>query len=214
MAQRPAFFPKFDGIGVETRSFAFTWNPGFAPSQKRKNVVALHEAISASRRGCRPLEVSRRSLDDAGIRLSAFNLTLPLGGAQCPVESVFQASKVFEFSGPHPELYPTPPRDVRTFVKENACGLLTGFNLNGTRWPLCPTTVFYDWLYLKALAANPDLAHVLLSFDCFTDIEFNPEKSLNCQAYATALYSSLVHARKLDEALSSQKAFLRCHPMN
>ena len=214
MAERPAFFPKFDTIGVETRSFAFTWSPGLAPSQKRKNVVALHEAITESRRGCRPLEISRRSLDDAGVRMSAFNLMLPLDGAQCSVESVFQASKVFEFSGPHPEQYPNPPRDVRAFVKENARGLLTAFDLNGTRWPLRPTTAFYDWLYLKALAANPDLAEALLSFGCFTDIEFNPEKSLNCQAYAAALYRSLAHAGKLDEALSNQEAFLRYHPKN
>lgn len=214
MAQRPAFFPKFDSIGVETRSFEFTWSPGFAPSQKRKNVVALHEAITASRRECRPLEISRRSLDDAGVRMSAFNLMLPISGAQCSVESVFQASKVFEFSGPHPEQYPNPPRDVRAFVKENARGSLTAFDINGTRWPLRPTTAFYDWLYLKALASNPDLAGALASYGCFTDIEFNPEKSLNCQAYAAALYRSLAHAGKLDEALSSQEAFLQFHPKN
>lgn len=214
MAERPAFFPKLDSIGVETRSFEFIWSPGFAPSQKRKNVVALHAAITASRPGSKPLEISRRSLDDVGVCLSAFNLSLPLNGAQCTVESVFQASKVFESSGPHPELYPKHPKDVRDFVRENARGVLTAFDLNGTRWPLRPTTAFYDWLYLTALAANPDLAEAVVKFDCFTDIEFNPNKSLNCQAYAAALYCSLVHAGKLEEALSCQEAFLHFHPKN
>ena len=32
----------------------------------------------------------------------------------------------------------------------------------------------------------------------FTDIEFNPEKSLNCQAYSAALYSSMVKNKILD----------------
>lgn len=32
---------------------------------------------------------------------------------------------------------------------------------------------------------------MLLEYDGFTDIEFNPQKSLNCQAKAAALYVSL-----------------------
>ena len=34
------------------------------------------------------------------------------------------------------------------------------------------------------------------------------------QAYAAALYRSLAHAGKLDEALSNQEAFLHYHPKN
>ena len=212
MAERPVFFPKFNSIGVETHTFGFVWSPGLAPSQKKKNVTALHAAIMKRLPDCRPLEISRRSLVDEGIRLSAFNLSLPLDGKPCSVESVFQASKVFESSGPYPELYPHPPKEVRSFVRENASGPLTAFDLNGTRWGLRPTTAFYDWVYLQALAANQDLANALASFDCFTDIEFNPDKSLNCQAYAAALYRSLAHAGKLDEALSGKDAFLQFHP--
>jgi hypothetical protein len=32
----------------------------------------------------------------------------------------------------------------------------------------------------------------MLQYQAFTDIEFNPEKSLNCQAYSAALYLSMV----------------------
>ncbi|TON36462.1 hypothetical protein CGH58_23515, partial [Vibrio parahaemolyticus] len=42
----------------------------------------------------------------------------------------------------------------------------------------------------------------------FTDIEFNPEKSINCQAHAVALYRSLVHNGVLQQALSSPSEFL------
>ena len=214
MAERPAYFPKFDTIGVETRSFVFTWSAGFAPSQKQKNVAALHAAIVQNGVGSAPLEISRRSKVETGVKLSAFNITLPLGGVKCSVESIFQASKVFKNSGPFPELYAKPSKEVRDFVKEHASGALVAFDLNGDKWPLSPTTAFYGWIYLKALVANPDLANALAEFDCFTDIEFNPNRSLNCQAYAAALYRSLVHAGKLEEALSSKEAFLHLHPGN
>ena len=63
-----------------------------------------------------------------------------------------------------------------------------------------------------AMSVRVKLAAAVETYDAFTDIEFNPEKSLNCQAAAAALYRSLVHAGRLDEALSSQEAFLRIHP--
>ncbi len=215
MAERPAFFPKFDAVGVETYVFDFEWHPGFAPSQKKKNVAGLHGAIAAWRPGCKALEISRRSELDAGVALSAFNLKLPIDGTPCTVEAVFQAGKVFEDGvGPFPELRTHGSKEVRDFVRERAGirSLVAFEDSDGVRWPLEPKTAFYDWLYLKALAANPDLAKTVDSFDCFTDIEFNPSRQLNCQAAAAALYRSLVHAGKLEEALSSQEAFLRIHP--
>lgn len=214
MAERPAYFPKFDTIGVETRSFEFPWSGGFALVQKQKNIAALHAAIVQRGAGGAPLEISSKSKVETGVKLSAFNLTLTLDGVECSVESIFQASKVFENAGPFPELYAKPSREVRDSVKAHDNGALVAFDLNGDRWPLRPTTAFYDWIYLKALVAKPDLANALAEFDCFTDIEFNPKKSLNCQAYAAALYRSLVHAGKLEEALSSKEAFLRLHPEN
>ena len=39
---------------------------------------------------------------------------------------------------------------------------------------------------------------LILNYEAFTDIEFNPEKSLNCQAYSAALYSSMVHNKILN----------------
>ena len=215
MASRPSFFPNFDAIGVKTRYFDFEWHPGFAPSQKKKNVAGLHCAIAAWRPGCKALEISRRSELDAGVALSAFNLKLPVSGTPCTVEAVFQAGKVFAGGvGPFPEMRTHGSKEVRDFVRERAGirSLVAFEDADGVRWPLTPRTAFYDWLYLKALAANPDLAAAVEEFDCFTDIEFNPDRQLNCQAAAAALWRSLKHACRLEEALSSQEAFLRVHP--
>jgi hypothetical protein len=50
-----------------------TWHPGFAPSQKKRNILELHRA--AARAGYSPLlEVSTKSDEKIGQRLSAFNL--------------------------------------------------------------------------------------------------------------------------------------------
>ncbi|HCD3539354.1 TPA: hypothetical protein NBN99_005330, partial [Klebsiella pneumoniae] len=69
-------------------------------------------------------------------------------------------------------------------------------------------TAFYDWLYLSALNQNKDLAMNLLNYDGFTDIEFNPAKSINCQARTAALFVSLVKRNMLEKVLSSQSEFL------
>ena len=52
---------------------------------------------------------------------------------------------------------------------------------------------FYSWLYFLALKQNKKLTSEILNYQAFTDIEFNPEKSLNCQAYSAALYSSMIN---------------------
>ena len=214
MANRPVFFPRFDAVGVSERNYEFEWFPGFAPSQKRKCVAALHDAVRRERPDARILEASRRSEIEAGKALSAFNLKLPVGGTPCTVEAVFQAGKVFEDGvGPFPELGTRDPKLVRDVVRARSAGHpLVAFETDGVRWPLLPRTAFYDWLYLKALVANPELAAAVATYAAFRDLAVNPERSRHCPARAAALYRSLVHAGKLEEALSSQEAFLRIHP--
>ena len=56
----------------------------------------------------------------------------------------------------------------------------------------------------KQKNVNPELADQLMAFDAFTDIEFNPNRQINCQAAAAALYVSLRQQGKLEEALSRQ----------
>ena len=89
---------------------------------------------------------------------------------------------------------------------------LVAFELDGVRWALEPKTAFYDHLYLTALMQNPDLADQVMFYDAFTDIEFNPNRQINCQAAAAALYVSLRKQGRLEEAMSSQENFLKIHP--
>ena len=75
-------------------------------------------------------------------------------------------------------------------------GQLLGFSFFGEEWTL--EQDFYSWIYLIALSQNIKISGELLKFDAFTDIEFNMEKSFNCQAYSAALYVSLIKYKKLD----------------
>jgi len=213
MTSRPAFSPLLSTVGVDDlHEYSFAWNPGFSFSQKQKNVKALHGAIREKDPTAQVLEVSSKSLDEIGVCLSAFNLSVAYKNERCTVESVFQASKVFEESGPFPELYTHESKEVRDYVREHALGGLVAFEAFGTRWPLNPTRAFYDWVYIRALVRNPELAEGVLKYDYFTDIEFNPKKSLNCQAYAVALYVSLYKRGVLEDAISCKDSFLKYHP--
>jgi len=114
VAERPVVIPSPDESGfVEVRSFDFTWSPGFAVSQKQKNIAALHQA--AARSGYSPLlEISTKSDDGLGRQLSAFNLTAQTQQfGPIPLECAFQGGKVFERGGPYTDLYRAEPRDAK-----------------------------------------------------------------------------------------------------
>ena len=213
MATRPCYRPLEKFVGYRTvESAPFTWAGGFAFSQKQKNVIALHDAIHRIDPSAKVLEISSKSLQPLGVSLSAFNLKFPYNGAECSVESVFQASKVFEGVGPFPELYSHDSREVRHHVQEASAGhRLLAFEFDGVRWDLEPKTAFFYQLYIRALLANPDKAEALMEFETFTDIEFNPKRQINCQAAAAAFYVSLCRTGNLEEAMSSREAFLRIH---
>ena len=213
MATRPVFIPQVRSEQAPVRqvSVSFTWHPGLAPARKRLNVAAMHAAIHATLPELhRPLEVSSKSQVPLGVSLSAFNLTVasPKSGGVVCVESLYQASKVFATGGPYPQLYIRPAREVRQALKRHAGQPLMAFDLHGVRWPLEPRQSFYCWVYCQTLHRNPRLAAALGSYDCFTDIEFNPSRSVNCQAYAVALYAALARTGRLKQALAAPAAFL------
>lgn len=186
----------------------FKWNPGLAVSQKRKNVLALHEA--ARGRDLAPvLEVSTKSDDPLGRELSAFNLIYRSErGWSAPLECAFQSAKTFERSGPHVELRGVEPREARRSHAGRDTGRLTRFELDGVKWKLDPPTAFYDWLYIQALRRSSIDLRMLTTYRAFSDIEFNPAKSINCQARSCALYMALSGQRLLGEALESPSAFI------
>ena len=185
------------------------WHSGFAPVQKEKNIRALHEAAAAA--GIRNvLEVSSKSASQRGQHLSAFYLKIRNAyGHEMPLESAFQGSKVFAHGGPYVDLYEAEPRVAKRDHRLKESGPLMAFEFDGFRWPLEPKTAFYDFLYARCIDPHRDWAVKLFDYGGFTDIEFNPFKSINCQARSVALFVSLLKRNLLDEALSSPTSFLK-----
>lgn len=200
MASRPVFIPDYrDGRLVEERHFDFRWAPGFAEVQKRKNIQALHQKAKENGLG-NVLEISTKSDAKVGQRLSAFSLKIEIAGEQYPLESVYQGSKVFELNGPFPEIFSSPPREAKRFIRENQRGNIIAFELEGRRYPLSPKNAFYDWLYIRSLVDHAEWISENIDFDGFTDIEFNPSKQVNCQARAFAEFLSLRAKSQLERA--------------
>lgn len=193
MANRPVFVPLKKAPFVDVFMPEFTWNGGFAVSQKQKNIVALHQSYNRRFPDRKVLEISSKSLQELGVELSAFHLTkyVPALADCVPVECVFQGGKVFRAGGPYTDLYTASPREAKRDPRLRSSGELKSFFFDGAEMPLVPRTAFYNWLYINALLENADLAEQLLEFDAFTDIEFNPNKSSNCQAEAAAVYVAL-----------------------
>ncbi len=211
MARRPIFIAEADGPSlVRIQSVDFTWYAGMAMSRRQLSMRSLHEAAQVLHPDAKILEVSRMSDESLGRQLSAFNLTIeyPSKHHDVPLECAFQASKVFERGGPFLDLIEASPADAKRDGRLQVSGDLTGFRFLDEDWPKEPLTAFYDWLYINALHKQPDLAEAVSRYDIFTDIAFNPEKSINCQAGAVALFVALARRRKLDSALSSREAFL------
>lgn len=213
MAKRPIFIPKKSGpLLAVAMPIDFVWHPGMAKSQKQKSIRSLHDAAKQARGIGKILEISSKSEDELGIRLSAFNLMLrTVNGMRASVEALFQGSKVFSKGGPFADIYRKSSREAKKDERLRESGQLIAFRYDNRDWPLNPQTAFYDWLYLSALQQNPSLSEKLLEYEGFSDIEFNPEKSINCQAASAALYRSLVERELIDIALSSPNEFIRIH---
>lgn len=212
MAERPLFIPAEEGPAlVKTQYVSFQWFPGMAVSQKHKSIDSLHAAACRLPGIQRILEVSSKSRDELGVALSAFNLafTTVKYKRTFTVECAYQSSKVFERGGPYTDILGMTSREAKKDERLRSSGRLTGFRFFGTDWALEPQTAFYDWLYINALKKLPGVAQRLLEYSAFTDIEFNPERSINCQAYAVALYLSLHKRGLIEDATSSKDAFLK-----
>ncbi len=227
MAKRPVFLPEIRDGAVRQEMITFDWYPGFSVQQKQRSIRSLHDS-AALEFGWDPnytLEVSTKSHQRLGVSLSAFNLTLPRpkwyadlvpdSPHRLSLESIYQGSKVFaEGRGPHLELYQATPREAKRFMSEHGLRLEApvSFRYGEDEWLTQPgKTTFYDYIYLKALQhaeghETLDLGR-LSEANAFTDIEFNPEKSLNCQARSCALYVVLSQRHQLETALADIDAF-------
>lgn len=214
MANRPVYIPKLfsESPGVIVKDVGFKWFPGISKSQKQKSISSLHEA--AGKLNIPPvspvLEISSKSEIELGVALSAFNLMIATKKRKksFSVETAFQSSKVFEKGGPYIDLLDGTPRQAKKDIRLKESGNLMKFRFFSKDFPLIPRTLFYDWLYINALHQNEELSDQVVSYRGFTDIEFNPKKSINCQAYSAALYVSLRNIGVIDEALESPESFI------
>lgn len=209
MAERPVFVPCATGsqlVGIVPVSFK--WNPGFAAVQKRKNVTALHEAAAAA--GYSPiLEVSSKSETKLGQRLSAFSLVVKsVEYGEMPLEAAFQGSKVFERGGPYIDIYSRPAKEARKDPRLRSSGRVVAFRFDGNVFPTRPKTAFYDWLYITTLFPHREFLERLKAFAGFTDIEFNPQRSINCQARSCATMVAMMERGILEQVVKTPGDFV------
>ena len=209
MARRPVFVPDSDKPYVSEVFLDFEYFPGSSIQQKRRSIASLHASYVARFPSSRVLEVSSKSEKDIGVQLSAFNVMIEYPGrGSCSVECAFQASKVFLHGGPFVDLFNASSRAAKTDRRLRDSGELVGFKYLTDQFPLEPKTYFYDWLYASALCCDEKLVEQVMMFDAFTDIEHNPERSINCQARTVAKVVGLARAGLLEDALQSPQAFL------
>ncbi len=210
MAERPIFVPANEDAELVREIYVkMNWASGFARVQKEKNVIALHEA--GKRLGLFPLlEVSSKSEGKVGQHLSAFHLKVssPHHG-EIALESAFQGSKIFQNAGPFVDLYCADAKTAKRDPRLRESGPIVGFEFEGTRFPIEPKTAFYDWLYIRSLYPHRAWCERLNVFCGFTDIEFNPKRSISCQARSCALFLALCRKKLIDMAVESTEAFVR-----
>lgn len=222
MATRPVFFvtkPAESWVRVEDVSFQ--WFPGMSLAQKRRSIEAMQAAAHALAPGASLLEISTKSAEADGRALSGFELCLEADGKRMPVESLFQGSKLCRaadgVTGPYQELYGEDAVSAKRDPRLADCRL-AGFRLFDEDWPLTawppsdgqkdalPPSAFYDYLYFRALSQQPQLAARACGYTGFTDLEFTPGKSDNCQAFSAALFVALTAAARADARIPSPAA--------
>ena len=197
MAKRPIFIPsKKSDEFVNQEEIDFSWSAGFAVSQKQKSIESLHKQVNKKLSLKNLLEISTKSNEEVGKNASAFNLKFSWKNIKsCSIECFYQGSKIFKNGGPFTDLYEKDSMEAKKDKRIKNSGDLIGFSFFGENWEI--DFDFYTWIYLVGLNHNKNVAKELLNYDAFTDIEFNPKKSFNCQAYSAAFYVSLVKNKKI-----------------
>lgn len=209
MAKRLCFFSKFNDDIFYEQEFEFEYFNGFAITQKHKSIDSFHNEILKIYPQAKVVEVSRKSKNLIGVKLSAFNLKIYNAqyNKYLPVECVFQSSKVFENGIQYKDLLLVEPIIAKRDERLKTSGKIIAFNYEGIEYPNVPRTLFYDWIYINALWQNKEILEELAKYDAFTDIEFNQNKSLNCQARSCAIAVSLFKQGLLEDYLKDLDLF-------
>jgi len=181
--------------------------PGFAPVQRKKNVTNLFYSIKEKYPMKKVLEVSTKSDNELGKMLSAFSLKMD-GHF---LESIFQSSKVFDGNIQYTDLLDKKPSDAKKFIYNLENKKLICFRYNGEEYPLKPESLFYDYMYVRALYQNKEISSQLVNYDIFTDIEFNYKKSINCQARSCAIFVFLYKNSMLEKYINDLELFKKIY---
>ena len=198
---RPVFMPRVNSDNlVKTDMVRFERHVGFASRQKKKSINDLHQVIRKKYGFSHVLEMSSKSGNKLSFLLSPSTLKLAAeqDDTQYSVENAFYASKVFEHGGPYTDLLTAPPRQAKKDERLTTSGELIGYNYFGMQWSIEPLTAFYDWLYVNALKQTPKLHEEVMQYQAFTDIAFNPKKSIHAPAYSLAMFVALNKRARLD----------------
>lgn len=211
MANRPVYIAleKFPYVGAVNVDFQFY--SGFSDKQKRLSINSLHAAFLNLLPEKTVLEISTKSENPLGVKLSAFNLPVKIPDSDkfTVLESAYQGSKVFENGGTFTDLMYKKPREAKKDSRLKSSGKIQTFQFGENKFPPEPKSFFYNWLYITALAAQTELAEEILNYDAFTDIEFNPKKSVSTQAMAAAVFIGLNRAGLINSALETKENFLK-----
>lgn len=212
MAEKIYFIIDFDKNKVKEKFVEYTFKAGFALKNKQENIKNIHKGIMEKEGVDKILEVSSKSMDKIGIELSAFNLCVETKkNKRLSVETIFQASKVFENGKQYIDLLDKNSKEAKKDERLRNSGDVIGFRFNDIMWKNEPKTLFYDWLYIKTLDYNIKKMIIskdeILKYRAFTDVEFNHKKSINCQARALALYVLMEKNNILEECLNDREMF-------
>ena len=131
-------------VAFEEKIVEFEYIKGMAFSQKQKNVLSFHKSIQERFPKSHIIEISTKSHDPLGVKLSAFNLKLD----GYPLECVFQSSKVFEGNIQFANLLFEEPKTAKQYIRENVTLSLIGFKYKNEFFETLPRTMFYDYIYM------------------------------------------------------------------
>lgn len=212
MAEKMYFIIDFNKNTIEEKIIKYTFKAGFAIKNKQENIKNIHKEIIKKEGENKILEVSSKSLDKIGVDLSAFNLLIETKKhKKLSVETIFQASKVFENGKQYIDLLNKTSKETKKDERLKNSGKIIEFYYNNKKWKTEPKTLFYDWLYINSLYFNIKNLNIskedILKYKIFTDVEFNYKKSINCQARSIALYVLMEKNNILEECLSDKDKF-------
>ena len=100
--------------------------------------------------------------------------------------------------------------DYRRIIRDDSPGFREFFRImkQATEFPLEPKTAFYDWLYIGVVFPHREFLRRLEQYAGFTDIEFNPSRSINCQARSCAIFVAMMKKGILERVIQTPADFV------